>query len=81
MVKPMTLMEELLLEPGSHGPTCGVKTLLDTHPDGLEIETAINSGYPATSLSRVLARRGISLKYLTIQRHRRGDCACRSKTS
>ena len=77
----MTLMDELAAEPGSHGPTCGVKVLIESHKDGAEIAAAISSGYPSTSLSRVLARRGITLKYLTIQRHRRGDCQCSSKTS
>lgn len=77
----MTLMDELAAVGPRNRERCGVAKVLDQNPElAGEIEDAVNSSYPGSTLSRVLGRRGIVLAANSIQRHRRGDCQC-SKTS
>lgn len=61
------------------GPRCGV-TLLDeqlAEPQRADFRAALGNGtIPSTAISKGLATLGHDLPFLTIQRHRRGDCDC-----
>ena len=81
----MTLMDELAAEAMERpGPMCGVRSQLEALPEAERswLQKALDSDYPATFLARsgAFARRGIDVKYQSIQRHRRGDCQCRPTT-
>lgn len=59
--------------------SCGVKSLLpELPPDDRDAitEALDNSRLPATAIQRALANNGFEIGIATLQRHRRGACAC-----
>lgn len=75
----MGLMDELKQERFGPPNKCSLARILTTmtDQDSQELAQAVNDGViPATVISRVLERRGISLAAHAIQRHRRKECGC-----
>ena len=79
----MSILDDLAAETVRKGPACKVGAILDSmsNEDRGDLVTALTSTYASTSLSHVLERRGIEINPLAINRHRRGECKCRSRTS
>ena len=75
----MGLLDELKKEEPPAKHICGVTKTLETmeKTDSADLLSALNDhGIMATSISRVLQRRGINLKPDAIRRHRKKDCRC-----
>lgn len=77
----MGLMDDLKEERWGPPVRCPVRKICDllTGKDGDELWTAVNDKLiPATIIERVIARRNMTLKAASINKHRRGDCGCRN---
>ena len=76
-------MDKLAAEAAPRGAICGVRKYLESvsEADADELRAALASIYPSTMLARVLKRQGVDVTAYTLQRHRKGDCLCSSKTS
>lgn len=75
----MGLLDELKQEQPPPKHVCGVTKVLETmdKKDADDLLAALNDNtIMATSISRVLQRRGINLKQDAIRRHRKKDCRC-----
>lgn len=77
----MSLLTEAKALTTASGVRCAVSLLeqaLDP-AEAAELREALDSpDVQGSALSRALAARGYTLPALGIQRHRRGDCRCRS---
>ena len=61
----------------SRGPVGCVAKVARDHPDHLaDTLQAINSDYPASTVMRVLKRRGVDISDYTVLRHRQSKCRC-----
>lgn len=61
------------------GPPCAISVILDrlADPDAESLRDALGNGEIAhTVIYRVLTDNGFNLSINTVQRHRRGECAC-----
>lgn len=75
----MSLLEEAQALAKRPGGTCGVALLVRRLGETEQAELLEAMDDPITSsrgISLALDRRGYTVSYQTIQRHRRGDCAC-----
>lgn len=78
----MGLSEKLSTYPkrGQQGPRCHTWLLLDSLPDdereALAAALQPDSGWTASALSLLLREEGHHLSKSSIDRHRRGECAC-----
>jgi hypothetical protein len=66
------------------GPPCSVRLALDEMPD--DVRQAVEDAFgdariKGSHIADVLRNRGYRVTGPTVQRHRRGDCQCRSLTS
>lgn len=63
------------------GPPCTIATLYDTMPADKaavlrELLARHHSQTPGTTIARTVQAEGYHVSHETVQRHRRGDCAC-----
>ena len=60
------------------GPQCAIKRIAGalTPAEHADLSKALELGLPAAAISRALIARGHKVKPETINRHRRGECAC-----
>ena len=75
----MGLMAEFTAENRPRGPMCSVRKTAELigGTDAEELWEAVEGGLvPATTISRVLARRNLTLKPAAITKHRRKECGC-----
>jgi len=75
----MGLLDEMRQEMPPPKHVCGVTKAIEQmdKKDAADLEAAVaDQTIMATSISRVLARRGITVKPDAIRRHRKKDCAC-----
>jgi hypothetical protein len=72
----MSLLDEAQNLTRRPGGTCGIAILKAAYPDPAELEEAFASAVTSSALAFALKRRGYPISEHTIQRHRRGGCAC-----
>lgn len=75
----MGLMDEINREHRGPAPKCPVHKLLELMggSDAADLKKAVDDQLiPATVISRVLARKNLTLKPEAISRHRRKECGC-----
>jgi hypothetical protein len=69
----LTEAQQLALRPGG---TCGVALLVLSPEERAELDEALASRVASEAIARAMEKRGHTIKYQTIARHRRGACAC-----
>lgn len=78
----MSLLDDLAAATNhTNGPICSVAAVLASLPpaEADAIRTAIDAKViHSTVLGTVLGKNGLPVKAFAIQRHRRGDCGCRT---
>lgn len=75
----MSIRDEALAANRKNGSKCRVAVIKAemSKKDAAELQEALEDIIiQASSISRVLANRGITIGVTTIQRHRRGECSC-----
>lgn len=75
----MNLREEILDLQPSHGPSCGMTTLLTTLEPKIRtefLEVLKDQTIRHKTFSRWAEKRGMRISADTVSRHRRGECGC-----
>ena len=75
----MSLTDDIESSRRRQGGTCTVPALVDAvGADRDDLLAALASDTPSTAIARALRGRGHYIGSTTLNRHRRGDCRCRS---
>ena len=74
----MGLLEDLQRAPEVLGDKCSVQTFLEAHPKEADAiwEIVMGSEVSGAHIARVFGDYGLKIGSDTVNRHRRGECAC-----
>ena len=76
----MSLRDQIIAETNiKKGPPCSVSLLLEDLNDedrAAVIEAMADAKIPSTAIDRALLKEGYRVGSHSLQRHRRGECAC-----
>jgi hypothetical protein len=73
------LVAEFVALKSEPGPRCTLRSVELTPDDAAKLQAAyLDVRITSTAICTWLQAHGVAVKYQTVQRHRRGDCSCRS---